>query len=93
MDNNNSMAVLVVLAAFYVFAFVFSFQSLAEGNVLYIVLALVGFALALIVSIMFGLVTSQEGARITLWFFIYAGIVAITTVWYITKLGVKFGFL
>ncbi len=93
MDNNNSVVVLFTLVAFFVLAFVFALFGLAESNALFITLAFLGFVIVFVVALIFGLTNSREGNRITLWFFIYGGAVAVTIVWFVTRVARMFNLL
>lgn len=93
MDNNNNLFVLATLAVLFAFAFIFSFQALAEKNTFYMVLAFVGYGISLVVSLIFGLSLTREGGGLAAMFYIYVGVIAITLIWFTTRVGNAAGWL
>lgn len=93
MDNNNNLFVLATLAVLFAFAFVFSFQALAEKNTFYMILAYIGLGLSLVVGLIFGIAQTREGAGLAAWFYVFSGFVFVTLIWFTTRVGNAAGFL
>ncbi len=91
MDTRNGLVNFTLFIFIFAFSFVFSIDALAQPNTLYGVLALVGFIVCLAGSIFNAILARQGGEALATWFFTYAVIVAIVTVWYLTRCGTAFG--
>ena len=95
MENNNSLIVLVLMVAFYIFSFVFSLQSLlvTPPNALYMSLAFIGYVLSLVIGLMMAITILNEGSGLAMGYFVFVGAVAVTLIWYSTRIGNIYGFL
>lgn len=91
MDTRNGLVNFTLFIVIFAFAFVFSLDALAMPNTFYGVLALIGFIVCLAGSIFNGVLARQGGEALAVWFLTYAVIVAIVTVWYLTRCGTAFG--
>ncbi|PKL08015.1 MAG: hypothetical protein CVV51_11095 [Spirochaetae bacterium HGW-Spirochaetae-7] len=91
MDTKNGLINFSLFVFVFIFAFVFSIDALASPNTFYGVLALVGFLVSLGASLFNGILSRRDGEALALWYFVYAVIVGIITVWYLTRCGTAFG--
>lgn len=91
MDTKNGLINFSLFIFVFIFAFVFSIDALATPNTFYGVLALVGFIVSLGASLFNGMLSRRDGEALALWYFVYAVLVAIVTVWYLTRCGTAFG--
>ena len=91
MDTKNGLINFSLFVFVFIFAFVFSIDALASPNTFYGVLALVGFLVSLSASLFNGILSRRDGEALALWYFVYAVIVGIITVWYLTRCGTAFG--
>lgn len=91
METKNGLINFMLFIFIFVFAFVFSLDALSQPNTLYGVLALIGFLVSLGGSLFNGALSHRDGEALSLWYFVYAGVVAIVTVWYLTRCGTAFG--
>ncbi len=90
MDSKNGLINFSLFIFIFFFAFVFSLEALAGPNTFYGVLALLGFIVCLSASLFNGMLSRREGESLSLWYFTYAIIVGIKTVWYLTRCGTAF---
>ncbi len=91
MDTKNGLINFSLFVFLFVFAFVFCIDALALPNTSYGVLALVGFVVCIAASLFNGVLARRDGEALTVWYFVYAIIVSIVTVWYLTRCGTVFG--
>lgn len=92
MDTKNSLINFSLFIFIFAFAFVFSIDALsAPTNTFYGVLALIGFIVSIGGSLFNGLLAKRDGEAMSLWYFTYAVVVGIVTVWYLTRCGTAFG--
>ncbi len=91
METKNGLINFMLFIFIFAFSFVFSLDALSKPNVLYGVLALVGFLVSLGGSLFNGALSQRDGEALSLWYFVYAVVVAIITVWYLTRCGTAFG--
>jgi hypothetical protein len=91
MDARNGLVTFSLFIVLFVFVFVFSTDALAIPNTFYGVLALVGFIVCIGASLLTSMVAAQTGDALTVWYRVYAIIVAIFFVWFITRAGTSFG--
>ncbi|MBU1078918.1 MAG: hypothetical protein KKB59_00375 [Spirochaetes bacterium] len=91
MDTRNGLINFSLFIFVFAFAFIFSIDALAAPNTFYGVLALIGYLVSLGASLFNGFLAKRDGEALALWYFVYAVIVAIITVWYMTRCGTAFG--
>ena len=91
MDTKNGLINFSLFVFVFIFAFVFSVDALSSPNTFYGVLALVGFIVSLSASLFNGILARRDGEALALWYFVYAVLVGIITVWYMTRCGTAFG--
>jgi hypothetical protein len=91
METKNGLINFSLFIFIFAFSFVFSLDALSLPNTFYGVLALIGYLVCLSGSLFNGLLASRDGEALALWYFVYAVIVAIITVWYMTRCGTAFG--
>jgi hypothetical protein len=87
MDSRNGLIPFGLLVLVFAFSFVFCLDSLSIPNMVYMVLALVGFVAALGCSLLLGLFARRDGEALAVWYNIYLLIVGIVFVWYLTRIG------
>ncbi len=71
-----------------VFSFFFCYVSIYSENLIAAIPALVGFVAALVISLMIGVASREEGGALYIWFFAISGVTAVIFVWYLTRMGV-----
>jgi Flp pilus assembly pilin Flp len=81
-----------VVAILFGFSFVFGWDALvAPQNTMYGVLALVGYVICIVASLMNGMFMRQNGGALALYYFVFVGFVSVILVWYLTRCGTAFG--
>lgn len=90
MDTKNGLVNFVLFIFIFAFSFIFSLDALAIPNTFYGVLALIGYLVGLGGALFNGMLARRDGEALALWYFTYAVIVAIITVWYLTRCGTAF---
>lgn len=91
METRNGLINFTLFIFIFVLSFIFSLDALALPNVFYGTLALLGFLVSLGGSLFNGVLSKRDGEALALWYFTYAVIVGIVTVWYLTRCGTAFG--
>lgn len=91
METRNGLINFTLFIFIFVFSFIFSLDALALPNVFYGALALVGYLVSLGGSVFNGVLSRRDGEALSLWYFTYAVLVGIVTVWYLTRCGTAFG--
>jgi hypothetical protein len=91
MDNRVGLIFFAIFVLLFAFTFVFGWESLALSNVLYGVLAMIGFVVVLAGSLINGGIIRTEGGALSVWYFSLSIFVGITFVWYLTRCGTAFG--
>ena len=71
-----------------VFSFFFCYVSIYSDNLVAAIPALVGFVASLVMSLMIGMASREEGGALYIWFFGIAVVTSIVLVWYLSRLGV-----
>ena len=70
-----------------VFSFAFCYVGIYSENLIAGILAIVGYLAALIMSIVIGQASREEGGSLYIWFFAIAAVTAILLVWFLTRAG------
>ena len=70
-----------------VFGFAFAYAGIYAQNLIAGILAIVGFLAALIISIIIGVASREEGGSLYVWFFAIAIVTAILLIWYLSRAG------
>jgi hypothetical protein len=91
METKNGLVNFTLFIFIFAFSFVFSLDALSLPNAFYGVLALIGYLVSLSGSLFNGVLSHRDGEALSLWYFVYAVVVAIITVWYLTRCGTAFG--
>jgi hypothetical protein len=84
----NFLVFIFGLILLLVFSFFFCYVSIYSENLPAGIAALVGFIASLIIAILIGTASREEGGILYIWFFVIAAITAILLVWYISRAGV-----
>ncbi len=71
----------------FAFSFVFSFTAIYSEILAAGILACIGYAACIIMSIAIGLASRDEGGSLYIWFFAIAVVCSIVTIWYLTRAG------
>jgi hypothetical protein len=83
----NYLVFIVGLFLLLVFSFAFCYVSIYSEILIAGIFALVGFVAALVISIIIGLASREEGGVLYIWFFIITGVTAVILVWYLSRAG------
>jgi hypothetical protein len=83
----NFLVFIFGLFLLLVFSFAFCYVSIYSEILVAGIFALVGFVAALVISIMIGLSSREEGGVLYIWFFGIAIVTAVILVWYISRAG------
>jgi hypothetical protein len=83
----NFLVFIFGLFLLLVFSFAFCYVSIYSEILVAGIFALVGFVAALVISIMIGLSSREEGGVLYIWFFGIAIVTAIILVWYVSRAG------
>ena len=86
--TRNFLVFLFGLFLLLIFSFAFCYVAIYSEVLVAGIFALVGFLAALIIAIMIGLASREEGGVLYVWFFSVAGVTAIVLVWYLSRAGV-----
>jgi hypothetical protein len=71
-----------------VFSFFFCYVSIYSDNLVAAIPALVGFVASLVMALMIGIASREEGGALYIWFYGIAVVTSIVLVWYLARLGV-----
>ncbi|MGA2479387.1 MAG: hypothetical protein ABSG63_11620 [Spirochaetia bacterium] len=85
--TRNFLVFIFGLILLLVFSFAFCYVSIYSEILIAGIFALVGFVAALVISIVIGLASREEGGSLYIWFFAIAIITAIILVWYLSRAG------
>jgi hypothetical protein len=75
------------LVILFAFSFFFCYEGIYAESLLSGILAIIGFVAALVISLVIGLASREEGGSLYLWFFAVAIITTIVFIWYISRAG------
>ena len=70
-----------------VFTFLFSYIAIYNENLVAGIIAIIGFLASLIIGLMIGIASREEGGALYVWFFSVAGVTAVLFVWYLSRAG------
>ena len=85
--TRNFLVFLFSLFILLVFSFAFGYVSIYSEVMIAGIFALVGLLTALIVSLIIGLASREEGGALYIWFFSISGVTGVLLVWYLTRAG------
>ena len=85
--TRNFLVFLFSLFILLIFSFAFGYVSIYSEVMIAGIFALVGLLTALIVSLMIGLASREEGGALYIWFFSISGVTGVLLVWYLTRAG------
>ncbi len=89
--TRNFLVFLFGLFILLVFSFAFCYVSIYNEVLIAGILALVGFVAVIVIGVMIGLASREEGGVLFVWFFVFAGVTGILLVWYLTRAGTLLG--
>jgi hypothetical protein len=85
--TRNFLVFLVGLFILLIFSFAFGYVSIYSEVMIAGIFALIGLVAALVIAIIIGLASREEGGSLFIWFFSIAGVTGIVLVWYLTRAG------
>ncbi len=85
--TRNFLVFIFGLFLLLVFSFAFCYVSIYSEILIAGIFALVGFVAALVIAIMIGIASRDEGGALYMWFFGIAGATGIILIWYLTRAG------
>ena len=85
--TRNFLVFIFGLILLLVFSFAFCYVSIYSEILIAGILALIGFVAALVISIVIGLASREEGGSLYIWFFAIAVVTGIILVWYLSRAG------
>lgn len=87
MDSRNGLIPFGLLVVLFAFTFVFCLDSLNIPNMTYLTLAMIGYVVCIAAALLLGLFARQEGGALSVYYSVYALLVSIVFVWYLTRVG------
>ena len=85
--TRNFLVFIFGLFLLLIFSFAFCYVSIYSEVLIAGIFALVGFLAALIISIIIGIASREEGGSLYVWFFGIAMVTGIILVWYLSRVG------
>jgi hypothetical protein len=85
--TRNFLVFIFGLILLLVFSFAFCYVSIYSEILIAGIFALVGFIASLVIAIMIGTASRDEGGMLYVWFFAIAAITGIIFVWYLSRAG------
>ncbi|HVP18462.1 MAG TPA: hypothetical protein VMU36_05645 [Spirochaetia bacterium] len=85
--TRNYLVFFFGLLLLLIFSFLFCYISIYNENLVAGILSIVGFLAVLVISIMIGLASREDGGALYVWFFAVAGVTAVLFVWYLSRAG------
>ncbi len=83
----NFLVFIFGLILLLIFSFAFCYVSIYSEVLVAGIFALVGFIAALIIAIVIGIASREEGGSLYIWFFAIAVITGVITIWYVSRAG------
>jgi hypothetical protein len=87
----NFLVFIVGLILLLLFSFAFCYVGIYSENLVAGIFAVVGFLACLIIAVVIGLASREEGGALYIWFFGIAGVTAVVFVWYLSRAGTLLG--
>ncbi len=91
MDTRNSLITFILLVLLFACTFIFSVDALGTPNALYGVVAIIGFIVCIGMSLFSSILAAQNGEGIAIWLRVYAVVISIVFIWFLTRCGTAFG--
>jgi len=85
--TRNFLVFIFGIVILFLFSFAFAYAGIYTENLIAGVLAIVGFLTALVISIIIGIASREEGGALYFWFFAIAIVTSIVFIWYLTRAG------
>ena len=85
--TRNYLVFLFGLFLLLIFTFLFCYIAIYNENLVAGILAIVGFVAALVIAIMIGISSREDGGALYVWFFGLGGVTAVVFVWYLSRAG------
>ncbi len=83
----NYLVFLFGLFVIFAFSALFGYQGIYAQNLVAGILAIVGFVVALVISIIIGLASREEGGSLYIYFFVITGVTAVLLIWFLSRAG------
>ncbi len=83
----NYMVFLIGLVILFAFSFIFCYDAIYMQSLIAGILAIIGYITALIIALVIGMASREEGGSLFISFFVVAGITAVVFIWYLTRAG------
>jgi hypothetical protein len=83
----NFLVFLFGLVILFAFSFFFCYQGIYAENLVAGILAVIGFLASLVISLLIGIASREEGGSLYLYFFGISILTAIVFVWYLSRAG------
>ena len=83
----NYLIFFVGLFLLMVFSFLFCYVSIYNESLPAGILAIVGFLASLIIALIIGVASREEGGALYIWFFAVATVTAVVFIWYLSRAG------
>jgi hypothetical protein len=75
------------LVVIFVFSAFFGYQGIYAENLVAGILACVGFVVALVISLVIGIASREEGGSLYIYFYVVTGVTAVLLVWFLSRAG------
>ena len=85
--TRNFLVFIFGLILLLLFSFAFCYVAIYSEVLIAGIFAILGFAAALVIAIIIGIASREEGGALYIWFFTIAAITAIVMVWYVSRVG------
>ena len=85
--TKNFLVFLFGLFLLMAFSFLFAYVAIYSENLPAGIISIVGFLACLIISIMIGIWSRDEGGALYVYYFVIAGVSAVVFIWYLSRAG------
>ncbi len=75
------------LIVIFVFSALFGYEGIYTENLVAGILCIVGFVAAIVISVIIGIASREEGGSLYVYFFVVTGITAVLLVWFLSRAG------
>ena len=83
----NFLVFIFGLILLLLFSFAFCYVSIYSEILIAGILAIIGYVACLVIAIVIGIASREEGGNLFVWFFGIGGVTAVILVWYLTRAG------
>ncbi len=75
------------LIVIFAFSALFGYQGIYAENLLAGILAIIGFVAAIVISLIIGIASREEGGSLFIYFFVITGVSTLLLIWFLTRAG------